>query len=496
VQQCGPGTKWSPAGRRLLGGTKVTRTNVPSRRLLVAIGLVVAAWTALGAAVPAARDARTTADEPQYLMTAISLGEDHNLDVADERDYQRFRAFHRAELPQQEAERANGALVSPHDPLLPAILAAPMRLGGWVAAKLTLALLAGALAAALVWVATYRFGVGTRAAVITTLAFSTAAPLAVYGTQVYPEIAAALAVTIAIAAITGPLRARNLVVAAIAMVALPWLAVKYAPVVVALGLVLGYRLVRERRFAPLTVFAAVIAAAALLFAVAHEAWYGGITPYATGSHFTGGEFGVVGDTPNYLGRSVRLIGLLVDRDFGLAAWQPAYVFAVAAFAALLRARPPRWGVLALPILAGWLNATFVALTMSGWWFPGRQVVVVLPCAVLAVAWWVSQRPPRLTYVAVTGVLGASVFAWFVVQGVFAHLTFVVTFEAISCPVINAWRLLLPDYRDGGVVDWTLHVGWLVIVAVIAARAADVRFIPKRDARRSRAHRTTGVLVDA
>jgi hypothetical protein len=123
-------------------------------------------------------------------------------------------------------------------------------------------------------------------------------------------------------------------------------------------------------------------------------------------------------------------------------------------------------------------------------------VVVLPCAVLAVAWWVSQRPPRLTYVAVTGVLGASVFAWFVVQGVFAHLTFVVTFEAISCPVINAWRLLLPDYRDGGVVDWTLHVGWLVIVAVIAARAADVRFIPKRDARRSRAHRTTGVLVDA
>ena len=32
-------------------------------------------------------------------------------------------------------------------------------------------------------------------------------------------------------------------------------------------------------------------------------------------------------------------------------------------------------------------ATFVALTMQGWWFPGRQLVVVLPAAVLAIAWW-------------------------------------------------------------------------------------------------------------
>jgi hypothetical protein len=469
---------------------------VPSRRLLLAIGLLVAGWTALGAAVPAARAARTTADEPQYLMTALSLGEDHNLDVADEREHQQFRAFHRADLPQQEAERANGALVSPHDPLLPAMLAVPMRVGGWLAAKLTLALLAGALAAALVWVATHRFGVGTRPAVVTTLAFSTAAPLAVYGTQVYPEIAAALAVTIAIAALTGPLDTRALAVAALALIALPWLAVKYAPVVVALGVVLACRLVRERRYTRLVVFAGAIGVAALLFAAAHEAWYGGITPYASGAHFTGGEFGVVGDTPNYAGRSVRLIGLLVDRDFGLAAWQPAYLFAVAGFAALLRARPKGWGVLALPMLAGWLNATFVALTMAGWWFPGRQVVVVLPCAVLAVAWWVSQRPHRVTYLAATGAFGASVFAWFVVQGAFAHLTFAVTFDSISYPLVDAWRVLLPDYRDATAVDWALHGAWIVVVGAIALRAANVHLIPDRAARRSRAHRTTGVFVDA
>ena len=137
-------------------------------------------------------------------MTAISLAEDHDLDVADERATERYRAFHRAALPQQESVRDGGVMVSPHDPLLPALLAFPVALGGWVAAKLALALVAGALAAALVWVATHRFGVPVRAATITVVAFSASAPLAVYGTQVYPELPAALAVTVAIGAITAP----------------------------------------------------------------------------------------------------------------------------------------------------------------------------------------------------------------------------------------------------------------------------------------------------
>jgi hypothetical protein len=388
-------------------------------------------------------------------------------------------------------------MVSPHDPLLPAALAVPMRLGGWVAAKLTLALVAGALAAAMVWVATHRFGVPVRTAVIATLTFSAAAPLAVDGTQVYPELPAALAVTIAIGAMLGALDRRALVVATLAIVALPWLSVKYAPVVVALAGLLLFQLARARRPRAFVGFACAGALAAITYAVAHNAWYGGITPYAAGSHFTSGEFGVVGTAPNYFGRSVRLIGLLVDRDFGLAAWQPAFLFGVVAFAALLRHRPRGWEFLAVPFLAGWVNATFVALTMSGWWFPGRQVVVVLPCVVLAVAWWAAQDARRVTYVAIAGVFGASVFAWFVVQGVLGNLTFVVTFESITYPLVNAWRLLLPDYRDGTAVDWALHSLWLVAVVVAALRAADVRLVPQRVTRAVRSRRrSTGALVDA
>ena len=47
--------------------------------------LGVACWVAPGVAAPASRGGRLTADEPQYVLTAISLGEDFDLDISDER---------------------------------------------------------------------------------------------------------------------------------------------------------------------------------------------------------------------------------------------------------------------------------------------------------------------------------------------------------------------------------------------------------------------------
>ena len=75
-------------------------------RLIALVVLFVAAWTAPLAAVPATYGAQTTADEPQYLMSAISLGEDRNLDVRDERAEGRYRDFHRARPPDAGGHRA------------------------------------------------------------------------------------------------------------------------------------------------------------------------------------------------------------------------------------------------------------------------------------------------------------------------------------------------------------------------------------------------------
>ena len=300
--------------------------------------------------------------------------------------------------------------------------------------------------------------------------FAASAPLAAYGAQVYPELPAALAVTVAIAALSGPLRRGGLAALAAAVVALPWLSVKYAPVATVLAVVGLWLLARGGRRGAALALGGGLAAAALVFLGAHQALYGGVTPYAAGSHFAGGELTVVGSEPDYLGRGRRLVGLLVDRDFGLAAWQPAWLLIVPAVAALLARRPRGWAAVALPLAAGWLVATFVALTMQGWWFPGRQVVVVLPAAVLAIAWWARGGGRRLGITLALGAAGVLAYAWIAVEGAMGRIAWVVDLQATGNPLYRAWTAVLPDYLDVTAATWALHWAWAAAFAAMAVLA--------------------------
>jgi hypothetical protein len=446
----------------------------PLGRPLAAVAVVVAAWTALGVGARADDVSRTTADEPQYLLSAISLAEDRDLDIADELAAERYRPFHEVALPEQTAPLEGGRRVSPHDPLLPVLLAVPVALAGWVGAKLALAGLAGALAAATVWVAVRRFGVGTGVAAGTVVAFALAAPLSTYGVQVYPELPAALAVTVAVGALTGPLRGAGPWVAGAAIVALPWLGVKYVPVAAGLAAVWLWSLWRQGRRRTLVGVVGTLAVAGVGYVVAHRLLYGGWTAYAAGDHFVAGEHTVMGHQPNYPGRSVRLVGLLVDREFGLAAWAPGYLLTVPALAALLHRRPRGWACLVVPLALGWLTATFVALTMHGWWFPGRQVVVVLPLAVLAVAWWAERVRAVRPWVVGLGAVGVGTWVWLLVEVLGGRLTLVIDFAATANPLYRAWSRLLPG-RAADPTDVVLVAVWavaLVALGVLGWRSVD------------------------
>ncbi|HYZ99814.1 MAG TPA: hypothetical protein VE575_13735, partial [Acidimicrobiales bacterium] len=433
------------------------------------VGIVVAAWGMVAIPARATNGTLTTADEPQYLLTALSLFEDRNLNIDDELAEARFAPFHELDLPVQTEVLDDGRQVSPHDPLLPAILAVPMGLGGWAAAKATLAILAGALAALLTWTAHRRFAVPLGVAAGTVLAFGVTAPLSAYATQVYPELPAAVAVTVAIAALTGR-RHGTLLVFGVAVVALPWLGVKYAPVAAALVAVAVGMLVRERRARAAVTLAASLALAGAAYLVAHRLLYGGWTVYAAGDHFTGGELTVMGGDPDYAGRSQRLAGLLLDRGFGLAAWMPGYLLAVPALAAFVRRRPAGWWALVVPLAAGWATATWAALTMHGWWWPGRQVVVVVPCLVLAVAWWAGRLRVVRAAVAAAAAFGALAWGWLVVEVLARRSTLVVDFETTTNPAYRAWRALLPDYRNPDTGDWLVQAVWLVVLGALAAGA--------------------------
>ncbi|HEU4397113.1 MAG TPA: hypothetical protein VFU54_04630 [Actinomycetota bacterium] len=448
---------------------------------VAAVGLLAFLGAAAGIRVPATHGAQTTADEPQYLLTAISLASDRDLDIADELAAGRWRAFHAPPLPEQTEPLASGRRLSPHDPLLPLLLAAPVAVGGWAGAKLAMAVLAGLLAGLLLWTAVRRFGVPVGTGAVVVAVFALSPPLAVYGTQVYPELPAALAVLAAVAALTvpgAPGRA-GVVVVGVAVAALPWLAVKYVPVAAVLALLAVWRLLGGGARRRAVALAAGLVAAGAAFLVLHRWWYGGWTPYAAGDHFVAGELTAIGSDPDYLGRSRRLLGLATDRSFGLAAWQPAWLLAVPALATLARRRPAGWPAVALPLAAGWLVATFLALTMHGWWFPGRQVVVVLPLAVLAVACWAGGPAAgpraglpgrRRLVVAVSGGVGVVAYAWLVADGLAGRVTWTVDFFATGNPAYWAWRLVLPDYLAVTTATWVLHAAWLVVVAVWAAAA--------------------------
>ena len=84
--------------------------------MVAAIGFVAAA---IGIGVPATDGQNAAVDETQYLLTAISLAEGGDLDIADELVERRWSAFAQAEPPVQTATRADGRASSPHDPLLP-----------------------------------------------------------------------------------------------------------------------------------------------------------------------------------------------------------------------------------------------------------------------------------------------------------------------------------------------------------------------------------------
>ena len=215
---------------------------------MAGVALWSLAWALIAIDARATYGARVSADEPQYLTTALSLGTDFDLDISDELSERSFVPYHEIDLnPQTRPLNEAGQRLSPHDPLLPLLLAAPMRAGGWVAAKATLALFAALTAAAALWLAVRRFGVGLGIAAGVVAAFFATPPLVAYGSQVYPEMPAALCVTLGLAAVCGPLGRGARAAAAVTVVALPWLSVKYVPLAAVIALAVVVRMWPHRR---------------------------------------------------------------------------------------------------------------------------------------------------------------------------------------------------------------------------------------------------------
>jgi hypothetical protein len=94
-------------------------------------------------------------------------------------------------------------------------------------------------------------------------------------------------------------------------------------------------------------------------------------------------------------------------------------------------------------------------------------VVVLPCIVLAVAWWAARYRPARVLVAAGLALGALTFAWLTADVLSQHMTLIVDFERTTNPLVAAWRSVLPDGRLVPPGTDLLRAAWVVGLGLLA-----------------------------
>ena len=424
-------------------------------RPLFLVALTVTIVAALSIQARATYNAQVTADEPQYLLTALSLGEDFDLDISDELEAGKCRDFHEVSLtPQTIALDDAGLKISPHDPLLPLLLAIPMKLGGWQLAKAALALIAGITAAATVWLAVRRFNVGIPTAVGVVPALFCASPLTSYGSQVYPAMPAALCVVLGVAGVTSGSSKPWSWVAVLMVICLPWLGIKYVPLAAVLVIFLIWNK-KSLNDLTLNLQLLTLVLAGAVYLVVHHRIYGSWTVYATGDHFVNSEWIVVGSSPDYGGRTRRLLGLIVDRRFGIAAWTPTYLAIPFVVTRMIRRKDDHWQLMITLCAVCWGIATWVALTMHGWWWSGRQIVPILPIVVVLIAAAVDKHRYAFKAVILTSLIGTFSLLCLLYETSTVKHTLIVDFERTSNPWYRFWRLLLPDHQIMSAADHVL-----------------------------------------
>jgi hypothetical protein len=348
------------------------------------LGVALAMLFQLGVPFRGAFGARVTGDEPFYLLTTISLIEDGDLDLVNQYAAEAYREFLGDSVPlwTQSVPTPDGRLLSPHNLGLSLLVLPAYLWDGVDGAKRFLALL-GALTIACAYLLGRRMTGLAGASLIAAVLVGVAAPTFVYATQVYPEMPAALCVVLLVLLTQRPGGGLVTGVAAAALLgALVWLGVKYAPLVACIGGLSCARLGAHGR-------AALVAAALAIgvhYAVFHVQTYGDLTPYAVNLVYAGSS------TPELLTRHLevgdrlyRLLGLWVDREFGLVRWAPIIALALPGAWLLTRRSFGISGAILAPVAVQLLVATFLSITMRGWWFPGRMLIVVLPLLVPLVA---------------------------------------------------------------------------------------------------------------
>lgn len=338
------------------------------------------------------RLAPLTGDEPYYVMTAISIMRDGDLDESNNyaaRDYEEFYPetplatdwngwpSFPTTLPPHPAVTQLDGLHTKHALGLSLLVAVPYELLGRIGAMLVIVFCGTALSGQM-YLLGREAGAGHMTSAIVAVGLAVSMPLGPYALLIFPEIPAALLLLYAIRRLAS--RENSLaqwVLAGAAVGFLPWLHQRFIPSAAILGLVLAWRLVRLgwRRVEVVALAPVALGAASLL---AYNWWM-----YRSPMQNVEDHAGFSG----FQGTLNGGYGLILDAQWGLLIAAPALLLAVAALPWWLVTNP-RTVILAAAVVAPYL---VVIASYRVWWGewgpPARYLVPVVPLAAGPLCAW-------------------------------------------------------------------------------------------------------------
>lgn len=339
-----------------------------------------------------------TGDEPFYVMTAISMVRDFDLDESNNyanRDYDEFYppdplpadwrgwpAFPR-DLPPHPAVTDRPGLYTKHGLGLSLLIALPYAVFGRVGAMLVVMACATALAAQM-YLLGRDVGASPRLAAVLTLALSLTMPLAPYALLLFPEVPAALLLLYAVRRLAAHANAPwHMLAAGVAIGFLPWLHQRFGLTAAVLGIVL---VVCWRAAWPSWPFLGAIGAviAGGVSIVAYNFWLYGQPLQNTRDH--AGFSGLHGTVNG-------LFGVMIDAQWGLFIAAPLLVLSISAL--------PWWYQHArrLALISAAAIVPYLALVAAYkvWWGewgpPARYMTPIVPFAIAPLAAWLRSVAP-------------------------------------------------------------------------------------------------------
>ena len=431
-----------------------------------ALFLLLSVAYAFSVDIRATRGASISGDEPFYLLTTQSLLDDGDFDLRNQYEERSYEEFfdHPDGLWRQSVSLPDGRLLSPHNPGLPALLVPGFVAGGLAGTQIQLLLVAAATMA-LAFVLADRLTGRRLTSWIVTLAVGLTATAFIYSSEIYPEFPAALTLALALLVVTRR-KARGIgdaLILAGLLTVMCWLGIKYAPLA---ALVSGYFLLKADRSGRVALVTAG-AASTGFFIWFHLHLFGSLTPY--GVNVVYAQWDTVDILTGHIGfedRYYRLWGLFVDQRFGIGRWAPLLLAAVPG-AALLAMAGGSQRLILLLLLAQLLVATFVAITMMGWWFPGRTLLTVAPLMVAPIVLMVSRTPlwGQIT-IAVLGLLTLANTYGVAAAGRAAEIVIAVDPFDMAFPPFQGLAGLFPLYTSWTTETWWLTYFWLTLAVLV------------------------------